>query len=118
MVPTFTWGLVLSYFFLAISASWGSGYCSGGFRGKRRILPLHLGDDLVDQALGQGLVVVELHRVAGTTLGHAAQLGGVAEHVGQRDVGVDHLGGAAPLHAEDGPATPTEVTHHVAHVLL
>ena len=46
-------------------------------------------------------VVGELHRVAGAALGHAAQLGGVAEHLGQRHHGPDDLRVAARLDALD-----------------
>src|SRR6266700_3584124 len=39
-------------------------------------------------------VVGKLHRIGGAALGHAAQLGGIAEHLRQRDEGVDDARGA------------------------
>src|SRR5687768_18342689 len=65
-----------------------------------------LGDDLLGHALGHFLVVAGLHAVAGPALGHAADRGGVAEHLREGDVRLDHLGAALfGLHAFD-PAAP------------
>ena len=47
-----------------------------------------------------------------------AQVGGVAEHLGQRHLGADDLRVAARLHALDVAAAAGEVAHDVAHELL
>ncbi len=49
-------------------------------------LALRLCDQLVGEVARDFCIAAELHRVGGTTLGHAPQLGGVAEHLGQGDV--------------------------------
>src|SRR3979411_1511214 len=121
MVPTFTWGLVLLYFFLAISAS-SSPACRlflrewlwwwmGAAGRKTRTLPRLLGDDLLDQALRERLVVVELHGVVGTALRHGPQLRRVTEHVRQRHLGMNDLAVRPPLHAEDVAPAAAEGAH-------
>src|ERR1041385_3556271 len=103
IVPTFTWGLVRSNLALAMApcplefrvktegrkdgTTEGRRQSSVGFPSVRpSVVPssLHLRHDLLRHALGHFLVVVELHRVHRPPLGHAPELGGVAEHLGQR----------------------------------
>ena len=50
-------------------------------------------------------VLLELHRVGRTTLGHAAEVGGVAEHFAQRDISGDFFDDALVLGIEDHAAT-------------
>src|SRR3989442_5925385 len=115
MVPTLTWGLVLEYFFLAISCLYEPAVV---FALIFTWLHLGLGDELLRKALRQLLIVMELHAVVGPSLGHAAQVRGVAEHGAQRHLGVHDLRRGATLHAEDVPAARSEVAHDVAHELL
>src|SRR5437870_3448472 len=61
-------------------------------------------DDLVGLVLRYLEVMAGLHGVAGAALGHRAQLGGVAEHLRQRHLGLDDLGHAAVALAEDEAA--------------
>src|SRR5438552_18971337 len=106
IVPMLTCGLVRSNFFLAmVAAPW-------------LLLDLGLLDEFrgqVDRHLG---VMTELHRGRGPTLRHAAQVGHVSEHLGKRDEGPDHLGGASRLLPLDLAAAAVEITDHVAHELL
>src|SRR6059058_5118005 len=46
-------------------------------------------DDRFSDVRGDLLVAVELHREAGAALRGRADVGGVAEHLAERDVGVD-----------------------------
>src|SRR6185312_4073011 len=52
-------------------------------------------DDLFRDVRGDLLVLLELHRVRGTSLGRGSQIGRVAEHFAQRDEGLDRQGIAA-----------------------
>src|SRR5258708_5693072 len=107
MVPTFTCGFVLSYFFLPIFSNLRSWLSAARLR-----------DDLFRQVRRKSLVMVELHGVVGAALRHAAQLGRVPEHVAQRHLRLDHLGGGPRRHAEDVATAAGEVAHHVAHEVL
>ena len=51
-----------------------------------------LGHDLVGNALGNLLILIRLHGVLATALGLGTQVGGVAEHLGQRNHS-SHAGG-------------------------
>lgn len=62
--------------------------------------------------------MIEEHRERGATLSEAAQVGGVAEHLGQRHVGGDDLGVAARGHALDLAAARVQAADDVAHVLV
>src|SRR5690606_24984668 len=104
MVPTFTWGFERTNFSLAIANSPSAA--------------LGLGDDLLRYARGDGLILVELHRVDGTTLRLGAQVGGVTEHVGERHRRLDDLEIVDHLHAADRAAPRVEVADDVAHVVL
>src|SRR4051812_20589420 len=104
IVPMFTCGLVRSNFFLAI-----------------RMLSsadLGLGNELLGEIARDLGVVRQLHRVARPTLGHRPQLGGVAEHLGQRHEGPHDGGRAALLGRLDLAATAVDVADHVAHEVL
>src|SRR5919198_4423249 len=121
IVPMFKCGLVRSNLFFAIVAS---SPCSCRPCSARRSWPLslllaaHAGDDLLRDALGHLGVVAEVHGRSGPALRHRAQVGGVAEHLRERDVGPDHLCVAARLELLDAAAAAREVAHHVAGELL
>ena len=51
--------------------------------GEPTLLDLRLGDELGREVRGNLGVVAELHGVAGSTLGHRPQVGGVPEHLGR-----------------------------------
>mmetsp|Transcript_130755 Transcript_130755/g.317607 ORF Transcript_130755/g.317607 Transcript_130755/m.317607 type:complete len:309 (-) Transcript_130755:1217-2143(-) len=82
---------------------------------RRRLLLRHL---LLD-VHGHGLVAGELHGVVGATLGHAAELGDVVEHLGERHESLDRLE-AAGLVAElaNLAAAGVEVTDDITHGIL
>src|SRR3954452_19453343 len=75
-------------------------------------------DDLARDRLGHVFVTVELHRERGPTLAHRAQVGGVSEHLGERDTGLDLLAALDLLEVLDAAATGAEVPHHVAEVVV
>lgn len=62
--------------------------------------------------------MIEEHRERGAALGQAAQVGGVAEHLGERHVGGDDLRVAARGHALDLSAAGVQAADDVAHVLV
>jgi hypothetical protein len=64
--------------------------------------------DLLGHVRRHFVVVAELHRVLGAALGERAQFVDVAEHVGERHVGLDHLGIAPAVGALNLPATGVE----------
>src|SRR5215210_6341688 len=116
MVPMLTCGLVRSNFAFATVGppqdSWGvqpqiRGWCGRSGRerrpGEARSLAPGLLDDLlrdVPRNLGVG---VELHAVVRPALRLGPQVANVAEHLGQRDLGPDHLDAAGVLHGLDLP---------------
>ena len=59
-----------------------------------------------------------LHGVLAAALGAGAQVGGVAEHLREGDVGVDLLGPGAGLQFGDGSPAGVEIADHVAHILV
>src|SRR6266568_6411632 len=79
IVPTFTCGLLRSNFCLAMVIP--------SLLLRVRWLTLGLCDQLGGQRGRNFGVVGKLHRIGGAALGHAAQLGGIAEHLRQRDEG-------------------------------
>src|SRR5215471_20083067 len=106
MVPTFTCGLVRSKIFLAM--------CPG----PSPLACARLRGDSCSDIPRYGLVVRELHRVRGAPLRHAAQVGRIAEHLGERHLGPHDLGLAARLHAFDLPAAAIQIAHHVTQELV
>src|SRR5688500_9772487 len=81
-------------------------------------LPRRLRDDLLGD-VGRDLGVrVEHHRVARPSLGAAAQVAHVAEHLRQRHQGPDDAGAGTLVHRLDGSAAGVEVADDVAHVVL
>src|SRR5215210_5811646 len=122
MVPMLTCGLVRSNLALATGflSSWVTQVvrCSGvGLYGVG-LLARRLRDDLLGHVLRDLRVAVEDHRVAGPSLGAAAQVAHVAEHLRERDEGPDDASAGALLHRLDGPAPGVQVADDVAHVLL
>src|SRR5207244_1431117 len=103
IVPTFTCGLVRSNFFLAMLAL---------------SLTSYLGRDFLSHVARNLVVLRELHRVAGATLRHRAQVGRVAEHALERDQRAHDLVRVARLDADDLAASGAEVAHHVAEPVL
>src|SRR5262249_18534938 len=64
-------------------------------------------------------VMVEFHAGAGPALGHAAQVGGVAEHFAQRHEGGDFFDAHREVfHGFDAAALAVEVADDVAHELF
>src|SRR5436190_21059568 len=106
IVPTLTCGLVRSNFFLAIVAA-------PGF-----LLDLGLLDEFGGQVARDLGVVAEFHRGRCATLGHAPQIGHVAEHLRERDERPDDLRRSARLHPLDLAAAAVDVADHVAHELF
>src|SRR5918992_4028745 len=115
MVPMLTWGLVRSNFFLAISASLLLLLPEPLPRGPS---DLRLLRELVGDAGGDLGVVRELHRRGRPTLGHAAQVGDVAEHQCERHERPNDLRPAPVLHAFDVPSPAVEGADDVAHELF
>src|SRR6266446_6378821 len=110
IVPMFTCGFDRSNFALAIPVS-----CRGlAGTGPRSTLAGYLRHDLFGDVPGDFLVAGELHGVGGPPLGHGADVGGVSEHLAERDVGADDLGIAPAVHADDAPASAVEVADGVA----
>src|SRR6187401_846778 len=103
MVPMLTCGLLRSNFCFAIYSS---------------VLRALGGDNLACDRLRDVLVAIELHGERCPALRRRSQVGCVAEHGGQRNVGVDRLRVAARLDALDAPAARVEVAENVAEVLL
>src|SRR6266478_2355817 len=113
LVPMFTCGFDRSNFALAIPVS-----CRGLARtGPRSALAGYLRHDLFGDVPGDFLVAGELHGVGGPPLGHGADVGGVSEHLAERDVGADDLGIAPAVHDDDAPASAVEVADDRALVL-
>src|SRR3954447_160180 len=122
MVPMLTCGFVRSNFAFATVSSSPRGYAvvrALGWAVRRwGLLARRLGDDLLGHVGRDLRVAVEDHRVAGPTLGAAAQVTHVAEHLRERDQGPDDAGAGALLHRLDDPAPGVQVTDHVTHVVL
>src|SRR3954453_5908275 len=132
MVPTLTCGLSRSNFSLAtaVRSSFRSllvgGLANQGKLSQSVFAVLSRGnwlaravlDDLL-RGVGRDLVVaLELHRVGRPALRVGAQVGRVAEHLAERDVGGDRERVAAPLLAFEAPAAPAEVADDVAEEVL
>src|SRR5881409_3961729 len=91
-----------------LRARWRSLGCS---------LSRHLRDDLL-RHVGRNLGVgIELHRVARPALRLGTQITDVAEHLRQRDQGLDDAVSTALLHCLDLATPGVEVAKHIAHVL-
>ena len=60
----------------------------------------------------------ELHGVVAAALGHAAEGGGVGEHLGQGHLGGDHLDAGPVFHVLDPAPTAVQVADDIAHVVL
>ncbi len=77
-----------------------------------------LGDDLLGDAVRHLGVVVEAPAEASAALGDRAQLGGVVEHLGLRDLRLEMLHAVRGVHAEHVTTLRGDLPHHVAHVLV
>src|SRR3954452_4234858 len=122
MVPMLTCGFVRSNFAFATVGSSPRGYAvvralGWAVRGWG-LLARRLGDDLLGHVGRDLRVAVEDHRVAGPSLGAAAQVAHVAEHLRERDQGPDDAGAGALLHRLDRPAPGVQVADDVTHVVL
>src|SRR6478735_4187158 len=82
------------------------------------LLASSLLDDLFRDAPRDLGVRVELHAVASTTLGLAAEVSDVAEHLRERDRRGDDASAVALVHRLDLTAAGVEVADHVAHEVL
>src|SRR5215471_3379764 len=90
IVPMFRCGLFRTNFSLAMA--------SFPLSSASHALDYGLGDVGGDRGVAR-----ELHRVRRPALGHGTDIGRVAEHVGQRDLGADGLRGSPRLHARHPP---------------
>src|SRR5205823_4129520 len=72
----------------------------------------------VGQLLAHRRVVAELHAEAGRAARRPAQVGRVAEQVGQRDLGLDHRAALVVDHFHDDPAPAVDVAGDGALVRL
>ena len=77
-----------------------------------------LADQLLLQTLGQLHIVAGFHGVLATALGAGAQVGSIAEHLGQGDKGIDLLGAGAHLVALNLATAGIQITDDVAHILV
>src|SRR4051794_18088220 len=132
MVPTLTCGLSRSNFSLATAVRssggslWVGGLANQGKLSQSVFTVLSRGnglaravlDDLLGDVRRDLVVALELHRVGRPALGVGAQVGGIAEHLAQRDVGADRQGVAAALLALQAPAPAAEVADDVAEEVL
>src|SRR5882757_3113884 len=106
IVPTLQCGFVRSNFCLAMGLSVRprvlvSSVASGELR-------LNLGGN----RRGNLFVVIELHGEGGAPLRHGAQVADIAEHVGERHHGVDHIGVAAHVLPLNLAASRVDVADH------
>ena len=75
-------------------------------------------NDLVGNVLGHRLVVRRLHDILATALRLGTQVGGVAEHLSQRNERVDTLGASHCLHALDLTTASIQVADNIAQILV
>ena len=75
-------------------------------------------NDLVGNVLGNRLVVRRLHDILATALGLGTQVGGVAEHLSQRNESVDTLSACHCLHALDLATARVQVADDIAQILI
>src|SRR4051794_3170668 len=132
MVPTLTCGLSRSNFSLATAVrSSGGSLLVGGLANQGKLsqsvfavlsrgngLARAMLDDLLGDVRRDLVVALELHGVRRAPLGVGAQVGRVAEHLAERDVGADRQRVAAPLLALQAPAPAAEVADDVAEEVL
>jgi hypothetical protein len=79
---------------------------------------LGLGDDVVGHVFRAGRVVAELHGELAAAGGHGAEVADVAEHRGERGIGLDaHATGAPVILLLDHAAAAVEVADDVADVV-
>src|SRR5690606_22290690 len=64
------------------------------------------------------IVFGEFHGIGGAPLSRGTQIGGIAEHFGQRHFGAHELAGRRVFHALHQTAAAVQVAHHVAHVVF
>ena len=75
-------------------------------------------NDLVGNVLGHRLVVRRLHDILATALGLGTQVGGVAEHLSQRNESVDTLRTCHCFHALDLATASIQVADDIAQILI
>src|SRR5215469_1814005 len=134
IVPTFTCGLLRSNFSFAIANS-VSYFCfllqklfvssshSSSKRGQYLFrpcgtFPLHLGHDFLGHRAGRLFIPREMHRKRCAALRVRAHVGGVAEHLSQRNHRLDYLRSGAMLNALDPSAAAVQVADDRAHKLF
>src|SRR6266851_1420728 len=76
------------------------------------------GDDFFRELAGHVIVVRELHGIGGAALRFGSEVIGVRQHFRERHLRLDDDVVAAAFAAGDAAATPAEVTHQVAGVLV
>ena len=77
-----------------------------------------LADQLLLQTLGQLHIVAGFHGVLTTALGAGAQVGSIAEHLGQGDKGIDLLGAGAHLVALNLATAPMYSSGTITHTFM
>ena len=75
-------------------------------------------DDLISDVLRHRLVVRRLHDILATALSLGTQVGGVAEHLSQRNECVDTLGASHCLHALDLTTASIQIADDIAQILI
>src|SRR5687768_17563523 len=109
MVPTLTCGLVRSNFCFAICS-----YPPSSSLGLR----LLAADDRLCDRGRHFFVAIELHRERRAALAHRAQVGRIAEHLGERNARLDRLRPTDRLELLDPATSTVQVTNDVAEVLV
>ena len=75
-------------------------------------------DDLISDVLRHRLVVRRLHDILATALSLGTQVGGVAEHLSQRNESVDTLSACHCLHALDLATASVQIADDIAQILI
>src|SRR5262245_8648821 len=113
IVPTFTCGFVRSYFAFAIESPPALLPRSVALGGSAA----GLGRDLLGNGRRHFFVAGKLHGGGGPTLGHRPEIGHVAEHLPEGDLGPDDFGGAPDLLRHDPSAPTVEVADHGPYIV-
>src|SRR5436309_2430406 len=107
IVPMFTCGLLRSNFSFAISLSSPQNLLG--------YFALRLVHDFVRDAARHFFVLAEVHREGAASLRAGPQLGGIAEHLRQRNHCLNNLGSAQNLGTLETAAARNQIAVHRAH---
>ena len=72
----------------------------------------------VGKILGKLHIVAGFHGELAAALRARTEVGGIAEHLGQRNIAVDLVRAVACFQRPDGAAAAGDVADHVAHILV